>query len=136
MENVTLSKEVLKAITNNSYYDEGLFLSDAKSWIKAIKEGRVVCSVVSVSRTGMSRKLKFLSYELNLTKGEKGYYRQFNSMLECLGYKVKDYSITVNGCGMDMIFNTNYNIMHAFKHMGIITKEECSVLSQSTPTTI
>lgn len=127
METITLSKEVLKAIAKNEYYSEESF----------IKEGRVICSVVSVSKSGMNRKLKFLSCEPSKYKDEvMHYYRQYNSMLECLGYKVKDYSITVNGCGMNIIFHTNYSIMHNFKRMGIITDEQCSSLAQMTPTTI
>jgi len=57
-------------------------------------------------------------------------------MFEALGYKFKDYAFTVHGCGMDMIFHTNYSTMHTFKRMGIITNEECEILSQQTPTTI
>jgi hypothetical protein len=133
MKTITLSNEVLKAIKLNEYYSDEQFLSDANKWIKAIEQNRVICSVVSVSKSGMSRKLKFLSFEPNK---DKGYYRQYNTMLKTLGYKLKDYSITVNGCGMDMIFNTNYNIIHSFKRMGIITSEQCETLCQMTPTNI
>lgn len=135
METIKLSNEVLKAIKANEYYSDVQFISDANQWIKAIEQGRVICSVVSVSKSSMSRKLKFLSFEPN-KDSQSGYYRQYNTMLKTLGYKLKDYSITVNGCGMDMIFNTNYNIIHDFKRMGIITDEECSKLCQMTPTNI
>jgi hypothetical protein len=135
MKTITLSNEVLKAIKLNEYYSDEQFLSDANQWIKSIEQNRVICSVVSVSKSGMSRKLKFLSFEPN-KDSERGYYRQYNTMLKTLGYKLKDYSITVNGCGMDMIFNTNYNIIHDFKRMGIITDEQCKTLCQMTPTTI
>jgi hypothetical protein len=135
METIKLSNEVLKAIKANEYYNDEQFISDAIQWIKAIEQGRVICSVVSVSKSGMSRKLKFLSFEPN-KDSDKGYYRQYNTMLKTLGYKLKDYSITVNGCGMDMIFNTNYNIIHDFKRMGIITDEQCNTLCQMTPTNI
>lgn len=135
METITLSKEVLKAISKNTYYSEEQFISDAKQYIEAIKEGRVIVSVVSVSKSGMSRKLKVLAYQKN-DNNDRGYYRQFNSMFEALGYKFKDYAFTVNGCGMDMIFHTNYTAIHAFKRMGIITDEECKTLSQQTPSNI
>jgi hypothetical protein len=135
MKTIALSNEVLKAIKLNEYYSDEQFLSDANQWIKSIEQNRVICSVVSVSKSGMSRKLKFLSFEPN-KDSERGYYRQYNTMLKTLGYKLKDYSITVNGCGMDMIFNTNYNIIHDFKRMGIITDEQCKTLCQMTPTTI
>jgi hypothetical protein len=135
MKTITLSNEVLKAIEANEYYSDEQFLSDANQWIKAIEQGRVICSVVSVSKSGMSRKLKFLSFEPN-KNSERGYYRQYNTMLKTLGYKLKDYCITVKGCGMDMIFHTNYIIIHDFKRMGIITDEQCKTLCQMTPTNI
>lgn len=134
MNTITLSKEVLKAIAKNEYYSTDQFINDAQKWIEAIKEGRVICTVASVSKSGMSRKLKFLSCE---PSNGRFYYRQFNIMLECLGFKFdrKSWAITVNGCGMDMIFHTNYTIMYNFKSMGIITESECSSLAQMTPTT-
>lgn len=135
MENITLSNDVKKLIAKNTYYSEEQFISDAKQYIEAIKEGRVIVSVVSVSKSGMSRRLKVLAYQRN-DNNDKGYYRQFNSMFEALGYKFKDYAFTVNGCGMDMIFHTNYSAMHAFNRMGIITDKECDNLSQQTPTSI
>lgn len=135
MENITLSNEVKKAISKNQYYSEENFISDANQYIDAIKEGRVIVSVVSVSKSGMSRKLKVLAFQKH-KDNSTGYYRQFNSMFEALGHKIKDYAFTVNGCGMDMIFHTNYSAMHDFKRMAIITKEECEKLCQQTPTNI
>lgn len=135
METITLSNDVKKLIAKNTYYSEEQFISDAKQYIEAIKEGRVIVNIVSVSKSGMSRKLKVLAYQKN-DNNDKGYYRQFNSMFEALGYKFKDYAFTVNGCGMDMIFHTNYTTMHAFKRMGIITDKDCDNLSQQTPTNI
>lgn len=138
MQTIQLSKEVLKAIAKNGYYSEEQFISDAQSWVKAIKEGRVICSVLSVSQSGMSRQLKFLSFEPSKTEGAQGWYRQYNTMLQVLGFRYNKtkYCISVSGCGMDMIFHTNYTIMHYFKRMGIITSEECEKLCQMTPTTI
>lgn len=137
MENITLSKEVLKNIKKNEYYSEEQFISDAQSWINAIKEGRVLCSVLSVSASGMSRQLKFVAYEPS-KEGGQGWYRQFNSMLQALGFRYNKakYCISVSGCGMDMIFHTNYTIIHDFKRMGFITSEECEKLCQQTPTNI
>jgi hypothetical protein len=135
MENITLSNEVKKAIAKNTYYSEDNFINDAKRYIEAIKEGRVIVSVVSVAKSGMSRRLKVLAYQKH-KDSERGYYRQFNAMFEALGYKIKDYAFTVNGCGMDMIFHTNYSAMHSFKFMGIITDKDCDYLAQQTPTNI
>ena len=77
--------------------------------------------------------MKFLAFQKT---GERGYYRQFNSMFEALGFKVKDYCLNIGGCGMDMIFHVNYTAMHYFKGMGFITDSECSNLAQQTPTNI
>jgi len=137
MNTIQLSTEVKKAIAKNEYYNEENFIKDAQTYIKAIKEGRVICSVVSVSSSGMSRQLKFLSCEPSNYKDEVShYYRQFNSMLQCLGfrYNQKKYCISVSGCGMDMIFHTNYTIIHQLKRMGFITELECGILAQKTPT--
>jgi len=134
MENIVLSKEVVKAINKNTYYSEEQFKSDVSQYIEAIKEGRVIVNVVSVSKSGMSRKMKFLAYQKsNYTDQKKGYYRQFNSMFEVLDWKVKDDCLNVGGCGMNMIFHVNYTVMCDFKRMGFITDSECAVLAQETP---
>lgn len=95
---------------NYSYtFDELCY--DAKRYIKAIKEGRMICNIDSVSTSGMSRTLKFLGMERskhsdNVQYNLLGFYRLFYF----LGYtKVNnsDY-FRVYGCGMDMVFNTNY----------------------------
>lgn len=137
MKNTILSKEVVKAIAKNMYYSEEQFKSDVNQYIEAIKEGRVIVNVVSVSKLGMSRKMKFLIYQKsNYEDQKKGYYRQFNSMFEVLGWKVKDDCLSVGGCGMNMIFHVNYTVMYDFKRMGFITDSECAVLAQETPQTI
>lgn len=130
-----LSKEIQKRIDNNRYYSKDQFESDAKQYIEAIKENRVIVAITSVARSGMSRKMKFLAFEKN-KDNNRGYYRQFNSMFEALGFKVKDYELNISGCGMDMVFHTNYTTMHIFERAGIITKEEREHLAQQTPTTI
>lgn len=67
----------------------------------------VVASVVSVSRSGMSRKIKFA-----FAAGSE--ILNFNHILELVGYKLNtDGSITKKGCGMDMIFDTLYGIYYA-----------------------
>ena len=138
MATIQLSKEALKNIKKNEYYSEEQFISDAQSWVNAIKEGRVLCSILSVSSSGMTRQMKFLAFEPSKTEGAQGWYRQYNTMLQVLGFRYNKakYCISVSGCGMDMIFHTNYTIMHDFKSMGIITDEECTKLCQMTPTNI
>ena len=116
-------------------YDAESFLEHAKIYVSAIKDGRMIVNIGSVSRSGMSRTMKFLA-----CVGKKGSYRYYNflNMFKALGYTFrKDFDyFSVSGCGMDMVFATNYNIIHTFHKLGIITKKQCEILSQKTPHTI
>jgi len=108
------------------------FASNAKRYIKAIKDGRMCCVIDSVSGSGMSRTLKFI--ECNGKAGNYNYYN-FYWLFDQLGYaKVKNSDLfRVYGCGMDMVFATNYDIIHKFKNLGFITKNTADNLSQKTP---
>jgi hypothetical protein len=81
----------------------------------------------------MSRVLKFHSFQGGKARG---YYRQYTCFFKALGYSQAKNSdgFRINGCGMDMVFNTNYCIMHDLKRIGLITPEQCSKLAQETPT--
>lgn len=130
MKNVVLSKEMIKNISKNEYYSQEDFIKDCKCYIKALKSGRLQYTVTHVSNSGMSRDILIQSYEGTMTKG---HFRTYFSMLQVLGYKeANKYSndIKVSGCGMSMLFATNYNICHDFKHMGLINDAECKILSQ------
>lgn len=112
------------------------FQDNAKRYIKAIKQGRVICSIGSVSSSGMSRTMKFLECNGDNKSGFR--YLNFYSLFCDLGQsKVKDSNyFRVHGCGMDMIFHTNYTIIHQLKRLGFISKKECAKLAQMTPSTI
>lgn len=129
---IVLPASLKKQISKMQYYSEETFLSDAKAYIEAIKNGSMLCIIHSVAKSGMSRALKFHSCANN---GERYNYRQYTNLFEALGYKEKARTgaFTVNGCGMDMIFHTNYTNIYEFKKMGLITKEECEHLAQQTP---
>jgi len=134
---IKLPNEVKRAIEKNAY-TESDFISDSIRYINAIKEGRVICAIGSVSKSGMSRTIRLL--ECAPTKYELRYiYLNFYAFMRCLGYKASgkygDY-FRINGCGMDMIFATNYNIIHSLYYMGFINKEQCDDLAQLTPTVI
>jgi len=128
--------EISKRLRNERYYCKERFVEDCKCYIKAIKQSKVICIIGKVSKSGMSRKMKFLSCEVAQTQPTKGYYyRSYIAMLEMLGYKVDINGYTrVNGCGMDMVFATNYNIIHKLQDLNLITKKECAKLAQKTPT--
>lgn len=125
-------KELLKAIEKLSDYSLELFSNDALTYIKAIQEHRMLCIIKNVSPSGMSSVIKFNSCERSKVNF---YYRQYWNLFKTLGYQeVKDKeSFRIHDCGVDTIFNTNYNIIHKLKYYGFITKLECDKLSKMTP---
>lgn len=130
-----LTKEIEKAIKSLEYYSVEQFESDANTYINAIASGRMMCSIHSVAKSGMSRVLSFHSCEQSHGT-DKYYYRQYRSLFCALGYKEANEGFRINGCGMDMVFHTNYNIIHDFKQLELITKEQCDHLCQQTPTVL
>ena len=130
MAKIELKKEMLKAIDNMDYYTQEDFIRDCNIYIKALKSGRLQYRVTNVSKSGMSRDILISSYEGSMNKG---YYRNYTLMLEVLGYKfASKYSseIKISGCGMNMLFATNYNIIRTFKSIGLINQKSCDVLAQ------
>ena len=130
-------KSLMKKLNSMQYYNIDSFISDAKSYIKAIKQGRMINSIDSVSASGMSRTIKFLSCEKS--KNSEFYYRNYFQFFKSLGYSLKNNNsnyFRIHGCGMDMIFHTNYTNIHVLQRLGFLSKKECSVLAQKTPSTI
>jgi len=114
-----------------------IFINNAKRYIKAIKEGRMICSIGSVSKSGMSRTIKFLEMTKSKTFSNetRHYLSNFYQFFDTLDYnpvKDSDY-FRIGGCGMDMIFHTNYTIIHKLGRMGFIDKATTETLAQRTP---
>jgi hypothetical protein len=133
------NKEISKRINQSLYYTEEQFYEDALRYIKAIREGRVICSIGSVAASGMSRTIKFLECSYNKTSRSYRYYNFF-AFFEKLGFtadknRYRDY-FRIGGCGMDMIFHTNYTIMHRLHRLGFINRVQCDKFAQMTPSTI
>lgn len=126
MEDKQLRKNIL---TKGSGFNS--FLEDAKDYISAIHQGRMLCVIHSVSKSGMSRNLSFYSCEVD--RHGQHYYRNYRGLFRCLGYTEAREGFRINGCGMDMVFHTNYSNIHNFRSIGILTAEECASLSQRTP---
>jgi len=103
------------------------FIDNVYRYIKATKQNRLICNIDTVSRSGMSRTMKFVEMNKN------GYLLNYYDMLKVLGFNFKDDYMKISGCGMDMVFATHYNIINDFKRLGFITKKTCSVLEQKTP---
>jgi len=129
--NIEANKELYSAIIKQ--YSVDTFMDDCKRYISAIKQGRMICNIESVSRSGMSRNIKFLE----CSKSSSGFrYYNFYSIFKALGFTdVKGYQglFKIHGCGMDMVFHTNYTIIHKLHRLGFITKKECDKLAQLTP---
>jgi len=124
------TREIEKLIEKlgDEYYTSDRFVFDAKEWIKCIGNGTTMCIVVSVSRSGMSRRLKYVSFV-------GGHYRVWSRFFSALGYKPDgNNAITVSGCGMDLNFNHCYNVAHKLHSLGLLSKLRLSGVSQSTPT--
>jgi len=125
-------KEIQKAIKNLNYTDNEDILRNCERYVNAVRENRIICAIGSVSKSGMSRTIKFME----CAPGERYNWYNFHLLFKVFGYKEsrsnRDY-FTVNGCGMDMVFHTNYSIIHKMGRLGLIDKEEVSVLSQNTP---
>jgi len=93
---------------------------------------------IKITSSGMSRTMKFTSCEFN-AKDKRASYYNYYCLFIALGYseaRAKNYYFSISGCGMDMVFNTNYNIIHNLKRLGFITDEECRKLAQMTPTVL
>ena len=110
------------SIEVNSFYD------NAKRYIDALKQGRLIYTVKHVSNSGMSRDIYIT--ELSKSKYNGFMVMNFHALLKDLGYKFKEDCIRVEGCGMDMLFVTNSNIIQTLYALGLITKVECDILSQ------
>ena len=130
MKKIQLTKEMIKRLENETYYTQEYFIQDCKEYIKAVKEGRMLYLVDTVSNTRMNRTLIIKSCEKN-KRTKDFYYRNYTFLFKILGYSLsKDYNIKVSGCGMNMLFATNYNIIHTFKNIGLINSKVCDVLAQ------
>ena len=110
----------------------------AEAYINASRAGSLCCVVKSVSKSGLSRKLLFFSLDQSSEGNCVPYY--YGYFLELLGYKASrnysDSSITVSGCGMDMIFYTHYRVINMLCDFGFITESDRDTLRQKTPHTL
>jgi hypothetical protein len=138
INNINNDKYLIKLINKTSYTSVESFIESALRYLNAIREGRMSCFIESVSRSGMSRNIKFIAYEVykkNKNNEHTGYYGNFYTLFTHLGFTpVKnDSCFKIYGCGMDMVFHTNYTIIHKLARLGFIDKQMCEVLAQKTP---
>ena len=123
-------KDIMKRINKEKHYGVDSLISDINTYIAAVKVGRIRYSVISVSKSGMSRTIEVTSCE----KSPCGqyYYRSYQRMLKALGYKTNDNgTIRVMSCGMNISFATNYNLIRTFCRLGFISDTQFDKLSQA-----
>lgn len=133
--------ELVKQANKGEKYPESVdyFIDSAKRYIKAIKEGRMVCSIGSVSDSGMSRTIKFIE----VAKNGRPYHKAYSVLNFYSFFKIMDFSpvrdsdyFRIGGCGMDMIFHTNYTIIGNLHRLGFLSKKDADYLRQQTPPVI
>ena len=127
-KNIEADKDIMKKLNREKYYSIDALIADINTYIAAVKSGRIRYSVISVSKSGMSRTIEIISCE----KGRYGYYyRIYQCMLGVLGETVVGGTIRVRGCGMNMLFATNYNLIRMFHRLGFISDTQCKKLAQA-----
>jgi len=133
-----ITKELEKAIGKLPYYSLEQFELDAIAYISAIRERRMCCIIDSVAKSGMSRTLKFASCEGSTNRNQWYWYRQYTCLFLVLGFSEVKHSgyFRIHGCGMDMVFDTNYRIIHKLKQLELITPSEFEKLAQEKPTVL
>lgn len=126
---IKLSNEVIKRLKKEEYYTKEAFIRDCKTYLKAVSSGRILYAVTHVSSSGMSRNISIKSFEGKISNG---YYRNYGMMLKTLGYNLNSNTldVKVGGCGMDMVFATNYNIIGSLEFMKFISKKKSEILAQ------
>lgn len=133
-QNIKDDKELMKRLTLSYYHSSDLvdlFLKDADRYIRAISDRSMICVINSVSSSGMSRNISF--YHLQKNGYKEFNVLNFNCLFKSLGYTYINNGFRISGCGMNMIFHTNYTNIHNFLRLGIISKKQCEELAQITP---
>ena len=122
MENTTIEKLATLKF-KNEYISRESLTEDLVSVLDTIKAGQVYASVVHVSASGISRRIKFYRIVHHEPKENGSYIENITPYIAWLrgvvpiGQFVKndkhfgDYGLTVGGCGMDLIFHTLYSCM-------------------------
>jgi hypothetical protein len=132
---IKADEQLVKAIDKVRFYDVDMFISDADEYINAIRHKGMICIIHSVSASGMTRNISFHS----VSKYQSDYhFRQYYALFLSLGYTLSSKSrnsFKIYGCGMDMIFDTNYSIIRNLHALGFISDSDCNVLCQMTPIT-
>ena len=117
----------------NRYLETNEGKQNAKRFILALEEKRLLCVVKNVSSSGMSRQIFFgeMHFEDHRPLGNSSAaVYQFNWFFGQLGFRYRQDSalVSVYGCGMDMIFHTLSNVCGILKEAGFVLPSDWSSL--------
>jgi len=90
--------------------------------INGTRDKRLYAIVRSVSKSGMSRRISFLALSEQppaLADHSPDLFNVSWSVAVLLGWSLKEDSIVVKGCGMDMGFHTLYELSRVVPELGI-----------------
>jgi len=133
---ITEKKNLQRFLAREKYATAEGLAHDCLRYASACRDGRLLCNIESVSASGMSRVLAF--YEVAkldqpLNDGRKFCLLNFHQLFRALGYTRSGDGFRVSGCGMDMVFATNYEIIHSLAALGAVSDAEAKKLAQITP---
>jgi hypothetical protein len=133
---ISENKNLQKFLAREKYATAEGLAQDCLRYASACRDGRLLCNIESVSSSGMSRVMAF--YEIAkldqpLNDGRKFCLLNFNQLFRALGYTRSGDGFRVSGCGMDMVFATNYEIVHSLAALGAVSAAEVKKLAQITP---
>ena len=111
-------------------YRKGRFEPNAKRYVKATREGRLLCSIKSRAKSGLSLRVWLSELHKINPMGEPTRFgnSQFVSLLAALGHKSND-----KGVRCDSSFTLHYGIIHDLYTRGFVPKKELQTLANRTP---
>lgn len=113
------------------------FEREAKQYIRAIEQNRVICFIHSVSHSGMTRRMTFMECKLNTGYAKYSYTKLNQFISVAAGYPLSwNHELIIGGCGMDMVYNTNYTTISVLQRIGYLSKKRAEKLAQLTPTSV
>ena len=104
--------EVKKKITKMEFYSEEAFKDDYKRFVNALKQGRFMVNITSVSQSGLSRTMVFCEL-FKSSKVKEFRMLNFQNFFKANGYTLSPKGFRVTGCGMDMVFGTLYAVLNS-----------------------
>ena len=94
-------------------------LKEIKRINKEMVNNEIIVTITSVSSSGMSRTANFYYLSKN------GYIYNMNYKIsKILGYQMTNKGLRIRGCGLDVIFNTLYNLNCYALEYGVIKKSK------------